>query len=383
MKKLHFFTLLAIALIVTNGCKENKNEKNVKTLDVKKIEEKTSKVYKTELLVNLPEQFNSPASGDVDADGNLYFTSPNLHNAALIKEGAMTIPAMPSIGKVDGNNQLSTWYTFKSEDLDKKSGVVVPFGFVFGPDGNAYVGDMQLWAGGTSRILRFVIENNNPVRVETVLMGTSFINGMVWKGNDLFITDTVLGETKDGKQISGVYKVNLLELNADKPLQIKPFKSLDDYDTHLFETFISNGSLKFGANGIAIDGEGSLYTGIMEEGTILKTTMDSDNNKIKTMPFAKGMITNDGIKWDAKTNKLYSTDLFANAVYSIDMDGNLHLIAENGDTDGQGGKLDAPSEVVIRGNDVIVMNFDAVFNNPQMKNTKADKPYTLSIFSLE
>ncbi|WP_200799222.1 NHL repeat-containing protein, partial [Tenacibaculum agarivorans] len=192
-----------------------------------------------------------------------------------------------------------------------------------------------------------------------------------------------LGTTEDGKHISGVYKVNLSELRAENPLKISPYVNDATKDKHLFETFISNGTLKFGANGLAVDDEGNLYTGIMEEGTVLKTSMDEDNVKIKTIPFAKGMIATDGMKWDSSTQKLYITDLFANAVYSIDTNGKLNLLAKNGDTDGADGKLDGPSEVVIRNKDIIVMNFDAVFDNPKMVNTKADQPYTLSIIPLE
>lgn len=38
--------------------------------------------------------------------------------------------------------------------MDKTSGTVVPFGLAFGPDGNAYVIDMQLWAGGPLEYLK-------------------------------------------------------------------------------------------------------------------------------------------------------------------------------------------------------------------------------------
>ncbi len=43
------------------------------------------------------------------------------------------------------------------------------------------------------------------------------------------------------------------------------------------------------------------------------------------------------------------------------------------------GKLDAPSEVILRGNELIVMNFDAVFDSDEMVNKTAQKPFTLSV----
>jgi predicted secreted protein len=86
--------------------------------------------------------------------------------------------------------------------------------------------------------------------------------------------------------------------------------------------------------------------------------------------------------WDKITNKIYITDLFANAVYSIDMNWKLELIAENNDTNGSAWELDGPSEVIVRNNQAIIMNFDAVFDDPRMINTKADEIHTLSVIQL-
>ena len=378
MKKITIYIAIIIMLTFNYACKQQIES------EPKSVEKKDQSVSQSAaLFLNLPEIFNSPASGTLDKNGNMYFTSPNFHNDVLIKSGNMNTPAAPTIGKVNSYNELSTWYTFTSEDFEKTTGKVAPFGIAFGPDGNAYVADMQLWFNGQSRILRINVKEGKAISVDVVLIGTSFPNALVWKGNDLFISDTVLSETEDGKHVSGVYKVNLSELNAENPLKIAPYKNDTIKDSHLFETFISNGKLKFGANGLAIDDKGNLYTGIMEEGTVLKTLMDEHNNKIKTIPFAKGMIATDGMKWDSRTQKLYITDIFANAVYSINTDGKLNLLAKNGDTNGINGELDAPSEVVVRGKDVIVMNFDATFESPEMINTKVDKPYTLSIIEIE
>ncbi|WP_109832275.1 NHL repeat-containing protein [Reichenbachiella versicolor] len=378
MKRVSIYLALIVSLVFTYSCDKVKSE-NQKKSEVKEVTAKKPVVLESKLFLNLPETFNSPASGDIDSEGNIYFTSPNFHNDALIKSGDMKTPATPTIGKVDQNNQLTTWYTFKPEDMEKTSGKIAPFGLAFGPDGNAYLADMQLWFNGQSRILRINVEEGKATSIDVVAVGMSFPNALVWKGNDLYISDTVLGETEDGKHVSGIYKVNISELNAKNPVKIST--SLGDENPHLFETFISNGSLKFGANGLAIDGEGNIYTGIMEEGTVLKTTVDTNNNVITT-PFAKGMVATDGMKWDARTNKLYITDLFANAVYSIDMNGDLDLLVKNGNTNGDDGLLDAPSEVVIRGNEIIVLNFDATFDVPNMVNKSPDAPYTLSVITL-
>ena len=199
----------------------------------------------------------------------------------------------------------------------------------------------------------------------------------------MFVSDTVLKHEKDKKTISGLYKINMKKLNAKNPLKIKTYVDAQNHDPHLFETFTSNGTLGFGANGLTIDGQGNIYTSLMEDGSVVKTTMDKNNNKIKTTLFVKGMIATDGFKWDKATNKIYIADLFANAVYSIDMKGNLIKIASNEDTTGANGQLDGPSELIVRDGKIIVMNFDAVFNDPRMINKKADEVHNLSVIKLK
>ena len=342
-----------------------------------------AKELSSQVYLTLPSTFNSPASADFDKDMNIYFTSPNFHNDALIKQGVMSKPAMPTIGKIDKNDKLTTWYTFKQIDMEPKSKKLAPMGIAFGPDGNAYVADMQMWFGGDSRIIRINVENGKAVSTSVVATGFTFPNAVVFKGDDMFVSDTVFKHEKGKKTISGLYKINIKELNTNKPLKIKSYVDSKNHDSHLFETFTSNGVLGFGANGLAIDGEGSIYTSLMENGSVVKTTMDKNNNKIKTTLFADGMIATDGFKWDKDTNKIYMTDLFANAVYSIDMDGKLELLVSNKNTTGSNGELDGPSELIVRDKKIIIMNFDAVFNDPRMLNKKADKVHTLSVIHLK
>ncbi|XQF89606.1 hypothetical protein ACOBV8_12215 [Pseudoalteromonas espejiana] len=337
-----------------------------------------------QLLVDLPNTFNSPASSDIDSQGNVFITSPNFHNDTLIKAGEMQTPAVPRIGMLDKNNNFTNWYTFKPQDMAPTTGKIAPMGIAFGPDGNAYVADMQMWFDGSykSRILRINVVNGKAISVDEVATGLLFPNAVVFKGDDLFISETVL-KLKNNKQLSGVYKININELNAKQPAQFKPYLSESDHDPRLFDVFTSNASLKFGANGLTFDGEGNLYTSIMEDGSVIKTTMNAQNEKISSAVFATGLVATDGLKWDKRTNKIYITDLFANAIYSIDMQGKLALLAQNGNTTGLHGELDAPSELIVRGKDIIIMNFDAVFDSPKMVNKQADNPHTLSVIKLK
>lgn len=354
------------------------------TQPLNKAQVQTQNTAQTVKSLLLPHSFNSPASVALDKQQNIYFTSPNFHNDALVKLGELSandVPA-PRIGKIDNNDQVSNWYVFQPTDLEKTSGKVAPMGIAFGPDGNAYVPDMQLWFGGESRLLRINVENGKAVSMDVVATGFSFPNGLVWRGNDLFIADTVLNDTGE-QTISGNYKVSLHELSADNPLKIHAYKDENNHDPHLFDTFVSNGSLKFGANGVTIDSEGNLYTTMMEDGSVLKTTFDAEGNKLSTDVFADGLIAIDGIQYDKNSNRLYTTDLFANAVYAIDMNGNNILLAQNEDSNGSNGQLDAPSEVAVRGNKAYVMNFDAVFDNPNMKNKTVDSLHNISVLELK
>lgn len=371
MKNLFKIAALATSILVAAGC--------TSTLQA----ESNVEAKQSGLLASLPQEYNSPASFTIDAYNNVLFTSPNLHNDTFVKQGIISQPATPVIGVIDQNNDVATWYTFKPEDMEPTSGTIVPMGLAKGPDGNIYIADMQLWAGGESRIIRVNVKEGKAIDVDVVAKGMSFPNALAWHDDNLYVTDTVLSSVKDTSTTSGVYKLNIKELNAKNPVKIDAFKSKDVHDKHLFETFTSNGSLGFGANGLTFDDQGNMYTGLMEDGTVVKTTLDAKDNKVSTKLFADGMVANDGMHWDKSSQSLYITDLFDNAMYSIDLNGKLTLLAKNGDTDGANGELDAPGEVIVRGKQAYVNNFDAAFGAPTMVNKKADAPVTISVIELK
>ncbi len=65
------------------------------------------------------------------------------------------------------------------------------------------------------------------------------------------------------------------------------------------------------------------------------------------------------------------------------MNGNVKTLHKNGDTDGSDGLLDEPCEVLLRGNELIIVNMDMPFESKYLVNTKIDKPYTLSVIQLD
>ncbi len=163
-------------------------------------------------------------------------------------------------------------------------------------------------------------------------------------------------------------------------VKLKPYDK-NNLDKHLVETFKSSNRVGFGADGVTVDGNGDFYTSIIENGVIYKTILDKKNNPLKTKLFAKSdnMTSAYWIVWDKSDNKIYIADFLGNAVRSVDMDGNVETLHENGYSDGNNGLLDEPCEVIVRGGELIIVNMDMPFENPHLVNTKIDKPYTLSV----
>jgi hypothetical protein len=89
----------------------------------------------------------------------------------------------------------------------------------------------------------------------------------------------------------------------------------------------------------------------------------------------------DGIFYDAARDRVFIADSEKNAVQVFNpATGQMTTLWENDDSDGGDGLLDQPCEVLVRGDDLIVANFDMPF--PGMKNKAFDKAHTLSIFRL-
>jgi len=74
-------------------------------------------------------------------------------------------------------------------------------------------------------------------------------------------------------------------------------------------------------------------------------------------------------------------NIYGNAVQVISPDGSVQTLAKSPDGDGANGGLEAPCEVLLRGNEVIVSNMDFVVDGGV--NTKAEPPYTMSVIKLD
>jgi sugar lactone lactonase YvrE len=342
------------------------------------------------LLIRLPTSCNTPDGAALDAEGNIILSIPNFNNGVLLKDGLIETPAAPKMVKIDKNNELTTWYEFREEDMHPDTGKIGPMDCAFGPDGNLYIADMQIFWDNhhQSRLLRINVIDGRPVSMDVVVEGFIVANGMVWKGDTLFVTETVLAHPKKGERnpqlLSGVYAFKIDEIK-NGCLILPPYEE-NNPERHLMEVFRSSGRVGFGADGVTVDGKGNLYTSIIEDGLIYKTSFDDKGEPVETRLFAGSgnMVSADGIVWRKEDNRIYVADILNNAVHVVDMKGNVQTLHKNPDTDGADGSLDQPCEMLIRGNELIVINMDMPWEDPTglLVNTTIDEPYTISVIPL-
>ena len=92
------------------------------------------------------------------------------------------------------------------------------------------------------------------------------------------------------------------------------------------------------------------------------------------------MRTTDGLCVDKEDN-IYVADLSENAIFKVTPQGKVQILAKSPDCDGSRGGLDQPGEAIVRGDKLIVSNFDLVTGTDKV-NTGHYKPYTLSLIKL-
>lgn len=346
------------------------------------------------ILVTLPAEYNTPDGLAAGEDGNMILSIPNFNNDYLMKNGKIKEPAPPVMAIINKNNQISTWYAFRPEDMHPEIGRIGPMDCAFGPDGNLYVADIQvLWNGNhKSRLVRINVKDGKPVDMDVVVEGFIAANGLVWNGNVLFVTDSIIAHTPEVNEgenkpslKSGVYAFTLEELQNNLT-RLSPYSTAGS-DRHLVVKFQSSNTMGFGADGVTVDDAGNLYTSIIEEGVIYKTELNAKYEAVETKLFAgsENMKSADGIVWNPADRKIYVADFLQNAVHSVDEEGRVTTLHRNGDTDGADGSLDQPVEVLIRGNELIIVNMDIAWLAPlgMAVNMEVDTPYTLSVIQLQ
>lgn len=377
--------MLVVLVTVVAGCCKKADDTNAKCSCAQQEQACGCGAIKPQLLVTLPSDCNTPDGCCLDAQGNIILSIPNFNNGALIKAGKIKEPSPPRMVMIDKKNALSTWYAFKPEDMHPDTKTVGPMDCAFGPDGNLYLADNQFFSNPTnkSRLLRINIADGKPTGCDVVVDGFVVANAVVWKGNTVYVSDTVFKHVPGESLTSGTYAISMDEWK-DGTVTLAPYAE-DNPDPHLIATYTTSGRVGFGADGLAFDGAGNLYCGIFEDGIIYKTTFDSSGKPEATTEFAKApnMACCDGIIWREADNKIYVADMLINGVQAVDMDGKVTTLHRNADTTGEGGLLDQPCEVLLRGNELIVVNMDMPWESDLLTNKQIDEPYTVSVIQLK
>ena len=331
------------------------------------------------LFLSLPDYCNVPDGLTVDdKTGELYLCCPNF------KRGSEDFSYQKYPGlllKIDKQGKASVFCTLPVSPVTGKVG---PMGLDMGPDGNLYVADNQYFWDKTykSRLIRVRIKDGKFVGAESIIEGFALTNAIIWRGNDMFVSDTFQGQdTKPNA--SGVFRFKLGELGGDKPLQLKPGLA----DPHLiaqFTTVPNHRKDSAGADGLTFDKDGNLYCGNFGDGVISKVSFNADGSvkSNKILLKTKDLTCADGMFYDAARNLIFVSDSEKNAVRYFTPEGKLGTLWENdGTTDGSDGLLDQPCEVLVQGNKLYVVCFDIGF--PGLRNQKNDDYHTVSVIELK
>ena len=132
-----------------------------------------------QLLFTLPDSHNTPDGLALSPDGRILLSVPNIANNSY--------PA--AIVEVVGNTYKPFAPNLPVEPTTKKA---APMDLAFGPDGNVYYTENQYENSKNyvSRLMRINMKNGKPGSIETVADSFALANGVVWKGNLLYVTDS-------------------------------------------------------------------------------------------------------------------------------------------------------------------------------------------------
>ncbi|HEX8328866.1 MAG TPA: hypothetical protein VF629_15105 [Hymenobacter sp.] len=323
------------------------------------------------LLFTLDEAHNTPDGLALAPNGNIILSVPNLADNSQ--------PA--SLMEIVGETIKPFATNLPVEPSTKKA---APMDLAYGPDGNLYYAENQYENDKNfkSRLMRVQITNGRPGKIETVADGFALANAVLWKGNTLYVTDSQW-DMPDNDKGSAIMRFSLAELNKGV-VHLKP-KTKDAHLLAFFTTTVNETGVDNGADGLDYDSKGNLYTGSFGDGTLYKVSLKADGSLAKQEALTvqgKKIPCVDGLIIDRSSDKLYLCNSRENAIEVVDLrNGNaVTTLAQNGDTDGAGGLLDQPAEVLLKGKRLYVSDFDKPEKN--FVNSKSDAPHSMSVIDL-
>ncbi|MDY0168224.1 MAG: hypothetical protein RBS80_16870 [Thermoguttaceae bacterium] len=323
-----------------------------------------------ELLIELPPKYNSPDGMCLLPNGDVIVSVPNVNDRSF--------PAVLLRVKPD-----NTYEELMKSPLHPETGKAFPFGVATDEKGDLYLADLQWFAnpedpGHNSRVLWIPMEDGKPGEPKSIIEGLVVANGVLIRNGHIYVTDTTM---KPGTKplVTGVFRFRLEEAKKETIRVTQP----PEDDPHCIGTFLThNLDVGFGADGVTMDNEGNLYVSDFADGVLYKIEFEEDGTPKPPALFAKApfMKSADGIFFDPKREVIFVADSLANAVQMVFLDGTVRTLAQDPENDGSGGRLDQPSETLVRGDELIVCNFD--FPVPGGVNTKFDPPHTISVIKL-
>jgi DNA-binding beta-propeller fold protein YncE len=375
------FPALLIGGALLAGCQSNSSNSENSTPATQPAGESTATMPSTsdtvanigspKLLHTLDEAHNTPDGLALAPNGSLILSVPNLANNSY-----------PAVLMEMTDTSLKPYLTnLPVEPTTKKA---APMDLAFGPDGNLYYAENQYENSKDfkSRLMRVRVQNGKPGAVETVVDNFALANAVLWKGNTLYVTDSQW-DMPDNDKGSAILHFTLAELNKG-PIHLKP-KTKDPHVLAMFTTTVNETGVDNGADGMDYDSQGRLYTGSFGDGKFYRVTLKPDGSldKQETLTLTgKQIPCIDGLIIDRKTDKAYVCNSRENAIEVINLkDNSVTTLAQNGDTDGAGGLLDQPAEVLLKGNRLYISDFDKPEKN--FVNKKSDAPHTMSVIDLQ
>ena len=221
--------------------------------------------------------------------------------------------------------------------------------------------------------------DGKPGKAVVFVSGLVAANAVVVREGYLYVSDTIMmPETKP--LVTGVFRIPLKDegVELEQPLDQNPY---------LIATILTHHpSIPFGADGLTFDSKGNLYIGNFADGTVHRVQFDAEGNPLNARHApvwarADFMKSCDGLFCDTRTDIIFVADSMANAVQMVFPDGRVQCLAVELTDDGADGKLDQPAEVVLRGNELIIANFD--FPVEGGVNQTFEVPNYLSVIKLD